>query len=268
MKQSTLHPYRTRPHSANTLLRLSGPSLLLLCCLAIGALPARAELEGSENYYGAYTLDELNALEQALQAGNMTLADLQFDKDYAKGHECFPIIREMMQDPLQIASWMDEMAGKCETMPFTNVAGIQQLWDWLEPGNPSRHMGVDDKAEADYAYQNLDSYSWIEQYAKQCDSPDDIVALLRQIVDVTTIVSFSGNQSAIGYNRNPDEIERASFENLDLQLSYFPRYLAWHDIFESPVRDAGGLDDYFSSHGLSQSPERGFPAMHLIPGKR
>ncbi|MCB1216055.1 HEAT repeat domain-containing protein [bacterium] len=143
MHQSTLHPYRTPPHSANTILRLSGLSLLLLCCLATGVLPARAELEGSENNYGAYTLDELNALEQALNAGNMTLADLQFDKDYAKGHGCFPIIREMMADPLQIAQWMDKLAaaGRLDSSGMQrmlinadSLANTEHNSDWVSPG--------------------------------------------------------------------------------------------------------------------------------------
>lgn len=61
-------------------------------------------------YGGTYTDEELAALDRVLHAANMTRADLTFNKHYAKGYECLPIVLDMMHDPLFIAAVMDGYA--------------------------------------------------------------------------------------------------------------------------------------------------------------
>ncbi len=99
--------------------------LLLLLCCALGAqaadeppaapaAPAAAAAQAlppvPAEYGASYTPEELAALDTALHAVNMDRTDLEFKKDFAKGYECFPVVREMMAKPLSIAPWMDRFA--------------------------------------------------------------------------------------------------------------------------------------------------------------
>jgi hypothetical protein len=90
--------------------------IIALCALA-SAQDALAEAEDGQagastapDYGDTYTPEELAALDQALWAGNLTRADMHFMKDYGEGYGCFPIVHEMMDDPLKIAPWMDAVA--------------------------------------------------------------------------------------------------------------------------------------------------------------
>jgi len=78
-----------------------------------------------------YTPEELAALDRALHAGNLTRADLAFDKAQAEGHGCLPIVREMLEDPLKIAPEMDRLAANT-TSPFAALlAGAAMLGETL-----------------------------------------------------------------------------------------------------------------------------------------
>ena len=61
---------------------------------------------------GTYTAAELEALDRALDAANLTREDLRFDKDLAGGIGCLPRVRALLGDPLAIAPTMDELAGR------------------------------------------------------------------------------------------------------------------------------------------------------------
>ncbi|MDQ3023397.1 MAG: HEAT repeat domain-containing protein [bacterium] len=74
----------------------------------------------ADSYGGAYTPAELAALDKALWTQNLTRTDLKFDKDFGKGHECFPIVREMMADPLRIGPHIDHQ--------FSLFAPIKDRW--------------------------------------------------------------------------------------------------------------------------------------------
>ena len=65
-------------------------------------------------YGETYTVEELDALATALWAGNMTPADMHFEKDYAKGYLRYPVVERMMDDPLYIAQWMDLLAASAQ----------------------------------------------------------------------------------------------------------------------------------------------------------
>ena len=90
------------------------------------------------DYDYRYTPEELSALATALQAGNMEMSDLGFDKDYAQGYECFPIIREMMDDPLKIASWMDEFVAN--SLPVSMTQLEKQNWMESHPNSSMPHF--------------------------------------------------------------------------------------------------------------------------------
>ncbi len=79
---------------------------ILIAFAALMMAPAFAD-----GLYGdTYTDDELAALDRVLHAANMTRNDLTFNKHYAKGFECMPIVLDMMHDPLLIAAVMDGYA--------------------------------------------------------------------------------------------------------------------------------------------------------------
>lgn len=81
--------------------------------------------------YGAtYTAEELAALDRALHAVNCDRGDLEFRKDLAKGTGCFPLVKEMLRDPLRIAAAMDLVAratradGPGADLPFLSALGL------------------------------------------------------------------------------------------------------------------------------------------------
>ncbi len=76
-----------------------------------------------------YTDAELDALDRALAAGNLTRADLTFRKDVTKGHGCFPVVREMLSDPLSIARKMDGIAAQTKTSPLDALLGAAALYE-------------------------------------------------------------------------------------------------------------------------------------------
>ena len=85
---------------------------LTICLLLLGYAGAEDAIhpegvEVPEEWVDTYTPEELAAIDRALWAANLTRDDLKFRKDYTKGHECFPWVRDMMADPLSIAPDMD-----------------------------------------------------------------------------------------------------------------------------------------------------------------
>ncbi len=63
---------------------------------ALAVLPATAGDETEGPYDGAWTPAELQALDRALHAANLTREDLTFKKDLTKGHACLPVVRAML----------------------------------------------------------------------------------------------------------------------------------------------------------------------------
>jgi len=66
--------------------------------------------EGNNPYGDSYLDSEIDAIRMALYAANMDFTDMTFNKHYAKGYECLPIVLEMMHDPMLIAPTMDAYA--------------------------------------------------------------------------------------------------------------------------------------------------------------
>ena len=75
-----------------------------LLLVGLGAQVARADPppEGQ-----TYTPEELRAIDRALHAVNATRADLRFRKDVAQGKASLPLVRRLLDDPLEIAPAMD-----------------------------------------------------------------------------------------------------------------------------------------------------------------
>jgi hypothetical protein len=146
-------------------------SLLLAwacCTLPLAADPppeAPGGADPSTSRYGdTYTPDELAALDRALNAGNMTRHDLTFRKDMAKGTGCFPIVREMLRDPLTIAPFMDRRAAALlDGPPGTEVVlraaihALAAMWA----------AGIDDAHDVESAEGLLRVGSWSSEWMEE-----------------------------------------------------------------------------------------------------
>src|SRR5689334_6933016 len=84
--------------------------ILLLALLGVLASWRLSPVFAQDEYGGAYTPAELAALDKALWTQNLTRTDLNFDKDFGKGYACFPVVREMMADPLSIGQHTSHLA--------------------------------------------------------------------------------------------------------------------------------------------------------------
>jgi len=81
-----------------------------------------------------YTPEELQALDRALHAGNLTREDLTFDKAQTEGHGCLPVVREMLRDPLKIAPEMDRLAANASS-PLSALAEGAALLEEESPAS-------------------------------------------------------------------------------------------------------------------------------------
>ncbi|MCH7471780.1 hypothetical protein IIA79_02380 [bacterium] len=181
--------------------RITIAGLTCMFLAAQAAVPAE-----SDPYGGTYTPEELAAIDRALWAGNMTREDLGFDKDYAKGYECFPIVREMMDDPLMIAPWMDRIAnGICDE---SEMDFISQLIALL-----SSELVGEDKA---MPYADWAGFTRNAPYTAE-DATADWLQLFFE-TDWGTLVS-------------PFRIDELEHNALRV---YLPKQMAWHDVFYAP----------------------------------
>jgi hypothetical protein len=98
---ATIRAMRT---SFRLTLTLASVAIFCLLCLTSASAPA--------DYGDTYTPEQLSALDQALHAINCTRQDLLFEKDYGKGYACFPVVREMLHDPLAIAPFVIDLGGR------------------------------------------------------------------------------------------------------------------------------------------------------------
>src|SRR5690348_5490747 len=98
-------------------------SLFAILSVALFLLTSAA---APSDYGATYTPEELAAIDQALHAINCTRQDMQFEKDYGKGYDCFPVVRDMLRDPLAIAPFAEELAA---TAGKLNQLGPAQIYD-------------------------------------------------------------------------------------------------------------------------------------------
>ncbi|MDJ0522679.1 MAG: hypothetical protein QNJ90_11480 [Planctomycetota bacterium] len=187
---------------------------ILLVVVAVP--PARA---GEDEAPPTYTPEELAALDRALHAANLTRKDLTFTKDLAKGHECLPIVKEMLRDPLEIAREMDAFV----RLSTTWDAGLHaphgtliEAWQRLAPSDldpVGRALrGIPDSREPVVA-----------EDAK----PADLLAW------ATKLAAHAGKPLRLGK-------EPLSFEDVRYRIlrSRLPPAMAWHDVFEAPYSEA------------------------------
>ena len=174
--------------------------VILLCAVGsssagsyeLSALGAELSAQLGETYTEA----ELAAIDRALWAGNMTREDMLFNKDYTKGYACFPIVRDMMHDPLLIAPFMDFAAN--ELMDggalFTVLSGC---FGWSEAQLEVMQKGWGFRARPSSA---TEAAEYLEE-----------------------VLTTAERTLAFEWDDREKEILR----------EFLPEAMAWHDVFES-----------------------------------
>ena len=169
-----------------------------------------SDIDMPDNWVGTYTPEEVAAIERSLWAANLTLEDLDFRKDFTYGYECFPIVREWMAHPMDIAPGMDAMVEAAMRHPGLATSPQREILMALYyfPADNADFDG--DNPLADIA-TDLDVVSSPE-------SVDELQNLLISILEYGVSLQLDENE-------------------FQIIRQYGPVNMSWHDVFESPFSD-------------------------------
>jgi len=190
-------------------------SILVLAPWAAPAQEATTTYAPTADTWGnTYTPDEIEAIEKALWAANLTLEDLNFRKDYTEGTDCFPVVRDMLAEPMIIASEMDRMLELneeiAEGLP-SPASEVQMAYSFYpEPYDETDIFAI-------HEWKN--SVPWISH--ENFGNPEDLVLFFETILDLSSQdlpVDLTG-------------------EEHDILRNYISSTLSWHDIFDSPYSE-------------------------------
>ncbi len=176
--------------------------VVLLTQAALAQTGDATAVEVPEAWAATYTPEELAAIDRALWAANLTREDLSFKKDYTKGYQCFPIVRDMMADPLSIAADMDGM-----------IAGIAQ-WQNTAPSP------IAEVAEC------MTYYPWFSRL--------DRYAIAKPGKQTADSMNLEGLQARLTGLAQFNSVPSLSPGETDMVREYAPYNLSWHDVFDSP----------------------------------
>ena len=223
---------------------LLGAGLLglnLLCSAAQNQPPASSPPSAAEGtttdegaYGDTYTAEELAAMDTALHAVNMDRTDLTFKKDYAKGYECFPVVREMMADPLSIAAWMDKVASLLSDPEKAKLSsayvaswGSGILFQPFEQGLTA--------ADTEYLMRTTDQAEELfkERTGKGSDEFDSVDETSPEALELF-LVSLETFLIAM---QQSDSVSADS----DWLREHLPAAMAWHDVFNSPSNSSDAV---------------------------
>ncbi len=202
--------------------RINSISILIVITLLLitggaNARTAADEVTVPDEWGDTYTADELAAIDRALWAANMVREDLSFRKDYTKGYGCFPIVREWMASPMDIAPGMDGMIAKFEDSDQAAQSPLRELLGCLSYFPP---MDYSDQEYLPPDGLSLDPFQEIKARLEN-DPPADREALIDFLTDLAEMeiaLNFTDEEAAI-------------------LRQYAPYQLAWHDVFESPYSE-------------------------------
>lgn len=188
-------------------------SLFCILFIAQGAgaqTPDPDEIVIPDKWVGTYTADEIAAIERALWAGNLTLEDLNFRKDFTHGYECFPIVREWLAHPMEIAPGMDGIISGIDLVTQSVPSPISEMLTCL-------------------SYYPLAEEIDLTEISI---SGDNVYDLLEPVEEGTSgLFEALFNLVELG-----NEIETTHGE-LEMLRQFMPEQLSWHDVFESPYED-------------------------------
>ncbi|MBN2082704.1 calcium-binding protein [bacterium] len=155
------------------------------------------------DYGDTYTPEELAAIDRALWAANMTRTDMTFKKDYTEGHGCFPIVKEMMNDPLTIAPWMDiatDVFSREYSLLFspTQLHHICYLADASISGDPMAGTpGIQHPSSPEALVEEIKSL--IEAKPQSTWSDDELASIRSQITGSLAWHQFETSEGEAGY---------------------------------------------------------------------
>lgn len=205
--------------------------LARLACLAaalVATVPATAADPAPSPYGATYTAEELAALDRALHAGNCTREDLTFRKDMAKGIGCFPVVKDLLRDPLLIAPTMDAIAAAVDgkgldlvTAALATAAGLPAAG--APPGGSYAAM----KATT----------------AKALAVPAAPLAPVTPAQALVFLEGVVGRQPDVDVTAGDTEAERA-VSAMALRHA-LPEAMAWHPVGPAPYPDRAEALDTF-----------------------
>ncbi|MCX6644930.1 MAG: HEAT repeat domain-containing protein [bacterium] len=185
--------------------------ILILAGGAFAQTPDPADIVLPDNWVGTYTPEEIAAIERALWSANLTLEDLNFRKDFTYGYECFPIVKEWMAHPMDIAPGMDKMVAD---MSEAEVDFPASIGDFLVAAGYYPAVTEDGLTEL-----------WTLTTETNSMETSSAPGTIEELEAVLTTMLENGVSQPI------DESE------CQLIRQYAPVNLTWHDVFESPYTD-------------------------------
>jgi len=183
--------------------------ILLIAGAAYAQDDAVTSTEVPDEWAATYTAEELAAIDRALWAGNFVREDLNFRKDYTEGYECFPIVREWLQYPMDIAPGMDGIISGIAEYRDGKNSPVAELTEALEyyPGNFSVYFDV-----------TLPDLEPAQLYGPETYDKEGMLSAM------TGLASFELNCPY-----TPEEYS--------MLRQFMPVQMAWHDIFQSPYSE-------------------------------
>ncbi|HDS29755.1 MAG TPA: hypothetical protein ENN67_01800, partial [Firmicutes bacterium] len=190
---------------------------MILCGLAVYAGETADAGTMPEHWVGTYTQEEIDAIERALWAANLTLEDLNFRKDYTEGYECFPIVREWLHKPMEIAPGMDGIIAGIARWREKAAGPIPEVLECLK-----YYPDPDEKIERVYRdFENGTGFDMREIFSLMpgADNTDKLKNALIELASANPVLPFTEDE-------------------LEILREYAPMQMAWHDVFESPYDEA------------------------------
>ena len=188
---------------------------LMLIALLILIVPMASAFTQDDSPYGdTYTPEELAALDEALWAGNMTREDMHFKKDYTEGYGCFPIVREMMDDPLRIAPWMDQISEGVYRLGLNSYLTVQQA---MQSTGYSIYLKQIDGAGSNSKDLTPDMVSTLIQSRLEtlypaALSPEQLTETRSLITTSMAWHDFEGSDAATGYENAKSESDASPYD--------------------------------------------------------
>ncbi len=213
---------------------LSSLLVILLSChdnIAVATeekpIPSQRELDSCFTGFSmdsqipqTYSGAELKALDRALSAMNMNRHDMSFRKDYTEAHLAFPIILDMMKNPLHIAPYMDGFSRSIKNLQGHDVFVVPDVLAcaMVHPGIDTDKLPSQEKLLFD-----IDNFNRLilPPWARMNPCPSE------NFHYILNAFSNSNRHVKKAFSAlSPDEIT--------ILRHALPKMITWHDVFEPP----------------------------------
>ena len=190
-------------------------------------IPAQQELDScfagfsmDSQIQQTYSDAELMALDRVLSAMNMNRHDMSFRKDYTEAHLAFPIILDMMKNPLHIASYMDGFSASIDSLQGDDVFVVPDVLAcaMVHPGIDTDKLPNQDKLLFD-----IDNFSrmLLPPWARMNPCPSENFHYI--------LNAFSNSHSHV-----KNAFSALTSDEIIILRQALPQMITWHDVFEPP----------------------------------